>query len=144
MGLKRSIVSIALVTAFSAAALVGPADASPAGGGSYAASVATLPGPKVTLNTTGTGVKLGSRILSTSTSVTQLHGTVKLRVRLSKGGSDVYSTTKTVSGKSGSGYWVTVPKSTFKTGIWYRLYAEYTATSGHIEKSSSAYVSFKF
>jgi len=144
MGLKRSIVLIAFATAFTATAIAGPADASPASGGSYAASVATLPGPRVTLNTTGTGVKLGSRILSTSHAVTQLHGKVKLRAVFSKSGTAVYTTTLTVSGRSGSGYWVTVPRSKFKTGIWYRLYASYTATPGHIEKSSAAYTAFKF
>lgn len=143
MDLKRSLVTLAAAAAVSATALVGPAEASPAGGGSYAASVATQPGPSVNLNANKTKVTLGSRILSTSTAVTYLHGSVKLRVVRSSGGAQVFSTTKTVSGKSGTGYWTTVPASTFQKGIWYRLYATYTATSGHIEKSSSTYKSFK-
>jgi len=143
MDLKRSLVTIALAAAVSATAIAGPADASPAGGGSYAASVATKPGPTVTFSPGGTTVTLGSRILSTSTAVTELHGTIQLKVVRSNGGAQVYSTTKTVSAKSGTGYWQNLPRSTFKKGIWYRLYAVYTATSGHIEKSSTSYKSFQ-
>ena len=144
MGLKRSLVSIAAASLLAAGAFAAPAEANQAHGGAYAASVATKPAPATRLNTSGSTVKLGARPLSTSTVVKYLHGTVKLTAKRVSTGKTVYTTTLTVNGKSGAGYWVTVPRSKFKSNVSYRLYATFTATSGHIEKNSSGYISFKY
>ena len=142
MGLKRSLVSVAVSVAFAATALVSPADASPAHGGSYAASVATTTNPTVKIN--GSQLVIGSRVRSTSSAVVYLHGSLVLKVVRSANGHQIYSATKTVNGKSGAGYWSSTTTAGLKKGVWYRVYATFTAKSGHIEKSSSTYKSFKF
>jgi hypothetical protein len=141
MGLKRSLVSIAISSAFAATALAAPAEANQASGNAYAASVATTTSPSVNSNTTK--YTFGSAIRSTSPTVPYVHGYVKLRVIRASDSVQVFTATKTVDGKSGKGYWVTVAKSKFTKGVNYKLVAEFHAKAGHLEKSSSEFRSFK-
>ena len=75
-GLKRSLVAIFLSGAVAVSAFVAPADASPAGGGLYAASVATTSGPGFKVG--GSKITFSSTIRSTSSSVRYLHGKGRL------------------------------------------------------------------
>lgn len=134
MNAKRLIPATIAALAIGTIGAVQPAQANPAGGGNYAASIATATTPIVGK----VGVySFGATIRSTSSSVTTLHGT--LHVVVQRRGRVYVDKSIPVSVASGETVVVTtIKKSSFPGKKKYAVGAFFTATSGHIEKSSES------
>lgn len=135
---RRSIGVFIAGSALGLAAFAAPANATLAGGGNYAASVATSSlgnGIQQSANV----VQLRGYIASTSNVVTQLHGKVTLSMYRAQTSGLVARRVLTVNGPTGTIYAtsVTIP-STIPRGSssTYYVVATFSPTAGHIEKTS--------
>lgn len=136
--MRRSLVTALVVSAMAAVGGASPASADLAGGGNYAASVAT----KTVGNGFQTGknaVQLRGRTSSTSNVVSHLHGKMTLSMYRAQTGGLVARRQLTVDGASGITYSIsvtipsTIPRGSRST---YYVVATFSPTAGHIEKTS--------
>jgi hypothetical protein len=136
MGLKSSLVTIALTSAFAATAVAGPANATPAPSEDYAASVATT--TTAIINVHDKSYTFGSYTKATSPSVAKLHGNLTFRLvkRVPGPNLEIYKATVAINGLSGKGYAINLSKTLFPVGGKYAFQATFNAKEHHLEKSS--------
>jgi len=132
---SRTLLTAAAVSAFGLTALAAPAQADLAGGGNYAASVATQTIPSMG-NLAGPSVRLRAKINSTSAVAGDMHGVVTIQMYRASNGNLVARRRLSVNGASGTTYKVTVDFGPGIRSANYIVTAVFEPTSGHIEKKS--------